>query len=1003
MLSKRDPNNALRDFEANVEHNPTESIKELFKQIGYEYSDEALAIVKKAMEKSGDMKVALLGSIEDATIGFTVPYNEENFFAFRRCEKSESVAEASAILAEINKIQEEMHASIVNSTAAFHQESANDFPKAVKKVFDTLGYNYSDAAIKEVITLVQEGGRYLTFSPPIKKNTRVLTLSLGIAEKQADGFYSTLDPDVTNSLTHVKETEIKLQIKTLKAGEVLKGDFRNIAKVLGLDYSEDKMSELEKSGSKFFSQGQNDKPHKVVKLELQDEDRPFIHMASMPITTEDIVKLLASACQYYKTGQHPGIHATLIEFSLQKLVLSSVSHADFDINSKTNILDQYKKFLARDIKEIQDNLILGKVTDLGATLLPKLKNIAAIVNQITYLKIKPPIKAKPPSQSLAVLGIVNETCKNLNDTDRELVNKLLTGFLHNDHKENEMNTITLSTDKITKDASIANTNKKTVFNGPKKIRNNNVILEYTGEKISKTECAQRADKSYIVAMPPHNDLDAVSEYIDGINSDSGAGFVNCSQTPNCTLQADKDGIFLRATQDIKPGEQLVFNYGLHYKLPTKIAIQPHHSFDCASQRFQKELKHYSYAAPVLAADQLQKCLNLLYELTSHPDAGDILFVPRVMFDAFANQLPELADDTYVNAICYRGKMNQSGQYQIDEEQVELSALMVAAHLNDASLASKLLNLGADPRRYTHAFKTPLTFLIENTSIPAENKRKLLDTLLEEGVDPTIADHDDLTVVHTCIAQCNKVLLSPLLRSLTILDLYEFKPCLIAYAVKQDFLENADNNRAAFVLGELKKDLLQAYFFDVVNRFISVSDQGKDIRVAWNKEKDVYLKDIYKVFLEKGFLLFSYLPLLFKKSFHFMALQCLIEKCSNEQFFKLFYVENALSAQGEALSIFIHDFSHDSIRKKIATLLMNKYFQADKIAMLFPENFSLPQPKTNTTAKLASVFGNPSVITPKRKAIHPALLLTAAERSLRSRGAVVVPEPSHGSLKRKRAM
>ena len=82
------------------------------------------------------------------------------------------------------------------------------------------------------------------------------------------------------------------------------------------------------------------------------------------------------------------------------------------------------------------------------------------------------------------------------------------------------------------------------------------IVNYGGERISKAESRRRceAGNPYIFALSAHWDL-------DGNQPDNPARFFNHSCQPNCEAQLDDDEIWIVALRDIRPGEELSFDYG----------------------------------------------------------------------------------------------------------------------------------------------------------------------------------------------------------------------------------------------------------------------------------------------------------------------------------------------------------------------------------------------------------------------------------------------------------
>jgi uncharacterized protein len=82
------------------------------------------------------------------------------------------------------------------------------------------------------------------------------------------------------------------------------------------------------------------------------------------------------------------------------------------------------------------------------------------------------------------------------------------------------------------------------------------ILEYVGERISASESSRRCedDNQYIFALSPE-------QHLDGNVAWNPARFINHSCAPNCEAQMENDRIWIVASRDIRPGDEITFNYG----------------------------------------------------------------------------------------------------------------------------------------------------------------------------------------------------------------------------------------------------------------------------------------------------------------------------------------------------------------------------------------------------------------------------------------------------------
>jgi SET domain-containing protein len=83
------------------------------------------------------------------------------------------------------------------------------------------------------------------------------------------------------------------------------------------------------------------------------------------------------------------------------------------------------------------------------------------------------------------------------------------------------------------------------------------IIEYTGELISKEESLRRCEAGNYFVFTIDETWD-----LDGDVPANPARFINHSCEPNCeALQDDDNRIWITARRDIRPGEELGFNYG----------------------------------------------------------------------------------------------------------------------------------------------------------------------------------------------------------------------------------------------------------------------------------------------------------------------------------------------------------------------------------------------------------------------------------------------------------
>ena len=86
------------------------------------------------------------------------------------------------------------------------------------------------------------------------------------------------------------------------------------------------------------------------------------------------------------------------------------------------------------------------------------------------------------------------------------------------------------------------------------------IIEYTGERISEEEAQRRYDDA---AMNRHHtflfDLED-GTCLDGAVNGNESIYINHSCDPNCVPEIENGKIFIYALRDIKPGEELCYDY-----------------------------------------------------------------------------------------------------------------------------------------------------------------------------------------------------------------------------------------------------------------------------------------------------------------------------------------------------------------------------------------------------------------------------------------------------------
>tara|TARA_Y200000002_G_scaffold214348_1_gene176912 strand:- start:7030 stop:7524 length:495 start_codon:yes stop_codon:yes gene_type:complete len=104
----------------------------------------------------------------------------------------------------------------------------------------------------------------------------------------------------------------------------------------------------------------------------------------------------------------------------------------------------------------------------------------------------------------------------------------------------------------------------------KNINKNTRIIEYVGEKISKTEGNKRSEKRLIKYLNSQTDgsvyiFELNKKYdIDGSPEYNKARYINHSCDPNCEVIIKKDQIWISSIKKIKKNEELNYDYGFEF-------------------------------------------------------------------------------------------------------------------------------------------------------------------------------------------------------------------------------------------------------------------------------------------------------------------------------------------------------------------------------------------------------------------------------------------------------
>lgn len=102
------------------------------------------------------------------------------------------------------------------------------------------------------------------------------------------------------------------------------------------------------------------------------------------------------------------------------------------------------------------------------------------------------------------------------------------------------------------------------------IKKNTKIIQYIGEKISKSEGDKRSEKRLKRYLGSKNTgsvyiFELNKRYdIDGAKSYNKARFINHSCNPNCEVDILKGEIWISSIKNIKKGDELSYDYGFEF-------------------------------------------------------------------------------------------------------------------------------------------------------------------------------------------------------------------------------------------------------------------------------------------------------------------------------------------------------------------------------------------------------------------------------------------------------
>jgi SET domain-containing protein len=110
------------------------------------------------------------------------------------------------------------------------------------------------------------------------------------------------------------------------------------------------------------------------------------------------------------------------------------------------------------------------------------------------------------------------------------------------------------------------------------------LIEYTGERISHKEADARYAEEH--ENSPHTMLFSVNDriVIDATRRGSSARWINHSCAPNCEADDEDERIFIKTIRNVRPGEELTYDYNLVLEERHTPALKRAHPCYCGARR-----------------------------------------------------------------------------------------------------------------------------------------------------------------------------------------------------------------------------------------------------------------------------------------------------------------------------------------------------------------------------------------------------------------------------------
>ena len=117
----------------------------------------------------------------------------------------------------------------------------------------------------------------------------------------------------------------------------------------------------------------------------------------------------------------------------------------------------------------------------------------------------------------------------------------------------------------------------------RKIPKGTRIIEYKGRLITDKEADRRYSRAH--EHSPHTMLFSVDGgwVIDATRHGNSARWINHSCAPNCEIEEESQRVFIEARREIRPGEELTYDYNLQIGDKHPKAAKREHACFCGSR------------------------------------------------------------------------------------------------------------------------------------------------------------------------------------------------------------------------------------------------------------------------------------------------------------------------------------------------------------------------------------------------------------------------------------